>query len=312
LTPWFQGDAADLIVSGLQAFDLCNTVACGQAFRWRQVGDSFHGVVRGHLLIAQWDDGVLRVSDHTLGGPNGGGLADLVREYFRLEDDHAAREAELIACDDTVAEAIRYAPGIRILSQDPWECLVSYIISARNFIPNIMATIRRLSERFGERVSSDCYEQEYGIRWHSFPDAYSLASTPIGSIAECGASFRARYISSLAQRVVSGEADLCEISELPYAQARDRLMELPGVGPKIAECVLLSSMRKYEAFPVDVWISRVMRFIYLNDPKASLERMQEYARRRFGELAGFAEQYLFHWARTSRGDYLRKLDQASR
>lgn len=312
MTPRFESDASGLIVRGLQAFDVSSTVSCGQAFRWRQIGDSFHCVVRGHLLVVKWDNGLLRVSDHTLGSPDRGGIADLVRRYFGLEDDHAAREAELIARDDTVAEAIRYAPGIRILSQEPWECLVSYIISARNFIPNIMSTILRLSERFGERVSGDGYERTYGVRWYSFPDASSLASAPVEAIAESGAAFRARYISCLAKRVVSGETDLCKISELPYAKARDSLMELPGVGPKIAECVLLSSMQKYEAFPVDVWISRVMRFIYLKDPKASLDRMQEYARRRFGELAGFAEQYLFHWARTSRGDYLRRLDQASR
>lgn len=312
MTPDYRVGDKTVTVHGLKAFDLVNTVTCGQAFRWRRVGDSYHCVVRNRLLVAEWRDNVLRVSDHSVDVRETGDLVDLVVDYFRLEDDHAHTESVLRKLDGVVAEAIDYAPGIRILAQEPWECLISYVISARNFIPSIMSTIRRLSERFGKRVSSDEYERVYGIRWCSFPLADSLASVSIRDIEVCGAAFRARYISRLANLVATGEVDLCEIARLPYADAKGRLLSLYGVGPKIAECVLLSSMRKYEAFPIDVWISRVLRFIYLQDPRASLRQMEEFGRSRFGHLAGFAEQYLFHWARTSRGEYLRRLDQASK
>ncbi|HOB92402.1 MAG: DNA glycosylase [Bacillota bacterium] len=296
----------------MTAFDLENTVTCGQAFRWRRVGDSYHCVVRGRLLVAQSSNGILQVSDYSLEPVEVSDLVDLVVDYFCLQADHAHTEAVLRELDPVVAEAIDFAPGIRILAQEPWECLISYVISARNFIPSIRSTVARLAERFGERVSNDEYEQVYGMQWYAFPTADSLADASVRDIEECGAAFRARYISKLANLVASGEVDLTEIAWLPYRSAKEKLMSLYGVGPKIAECVLLSSMRKYEAFPIDVWISRVLRFVYLRDPKASLKQMEAFAKSKFGDLAGFAEQYLFHWARTLKGDYLRRLDQATK
>lgn len=305
-------DNGTVAIYGLRAFDLTNTLICGQCFRWRRIRDCYHGVVRGRLLVAKWSDGVLEVSDHSLTRAGECCLLDVVIDYFQIEDDHAHRESVLRNLDPVVAEAIDYAPGIRILAQEPWECLISYVISARNFIPSIMSTIDRLSERFGRRVSSDDYEQEYRIRWYGFPLPDSLASADIDDIEECGAAFRARYISRLARAVASGEVDLFKIAQLPYEQAKEKLMTLYGVGPKIAECVLLSSMRKYEAFPIDIWISRVLRFIYLQKPRASIEEMQSFARSKFGSLAGFAEQYLYHWARTAKGEYLRMLDKVTK
>lgn len=301
-----------LSVHGVNAFDLCNTLTCGQAFRWWRVGNAYHGVVKGTLLVAEWRDESLHVEDHSVRKLCPDDLAGLVFDYFGLRDDHAQREQSLCVRDQIVAEAIRYAPGIRILSQDPWECLISFIISARNFIPSIMSTILRLCERFGERVSSDEYEEMFGTRRYAFPSACALSDGSVDSIESCGASYRARYIFGMAQLVSTGGVDLGLISEQPYEEARESLMSLYGVGPKIAECVLLYSMGRYEAFPIDTWISRVMRFIYMRDPRASVQDMHEFARQRFGDLAGFAQQYLFHWARTAKGAYLRTLEQNSR
>jgi N-glycosylase/DNA lyase len=301
-----------LSIHGVNAFDLGNTLTCGQAFRWSRMGNAYHGVVKGTLLVAEWRDESLYVEDHSLRKLCPDGLASLVFDYFMLGDDHARRERLLCERDEIVAQAVRYAPGIRILRQDPWECLISFIISARNFIPSIMSTIMRLCERFGERVSSDEYEEVFGTRRYSFPSACAFCGGSIESIESCGASYRAKYIFSMAQLVSAGGADLDLISRQPYEEARESLMSLYGVGPKIAECVLLYSMGRYEAFPIDTWISRVIRFMYLDDPRASVRQMHEFARQRFGDLAGFAQQYLFHWARTAQGTYLRALEQNSR
>lgn len=301
-----------LSIHGVSAFDLGNTLTCGQAFRWWRIGDAYHGVVKGRLLVAEWRDDSLHIEDHSLCKLRPDDLVGLVFDYFRLGDDHARRERRLCELDEIVAEAVKHAPGIRILLQDPWECLISFIISARNFIPSIMSTILRLCERLGERVSSDEYEETFGTRRYSFPSACAFSACSTESIERCGASYRARYIYNMAKLVAAGDVDLDVISKQPYEEARQSLMSLYGVGPKIAECVLLYSMGRYEAFPIDTWISRVMRFIYLDDPRAGVRQMSEFARHRFGDLAGFAQQYLFHWARTAKSTYLRTLEQSSR
>jgi len=207
-------------------------------------------------------------------------------EYFDLNRDYGAIIGDLAERDFVLREAAAFAPGIRIMNQDPWETLLCFIISANNRIPMIMKVVGNIAERFGED--------------NVLPGPEILAKAALDGLLACKAGFRAGYIINAAESVLSGNPILDADREISTDELRRRLMTIKGVGVKVADCVMLFGMGRREVFPVDVWIGRAVRRLYFNGADVPLAQIQAFARERFGEHAGYANQLLFHYARMNR------------
>ena len=212
-----------------------------------------------------------------------------LRHYLGLDEPLVAIESEL-AKDRLLRSILPHTSGIALLRQDPWECLISFIISAFNNIPKIELSLDRLTRRFGDAVA--------GGAW-SFPEPARLAGASLGDLRQCALGYRAPYVREVARLMASGQSELHAIEQMPFHEARRALRALPGVGEKVADCVLLFAYRRGEAFPVDVWVKRAVERWYLHGRRATARQVQEFARRRFGSMAGYAQQHLFCSARAS-------------
>ena len=283
-----------------QHFDLELSLTMGQAFRWRRYGDGwFSGVIGDHLIhIRQTDGGV----EYRAGGADGETDADLgalLSSYFRLDDDIAAIYADLGARDPHIATLTRQYPGMRVLRQEPWECLVSYICSANNNIKRISDSVEAIAQAFGQPL-----QLAENVRC-TFPTASRLTSNS-DAVATLDAMRlglnRANNIVGAAMRVGEGELDLDELKRRPYPEVMHSLMQgsrkrskANGIGPKIADCVALMALDKTEAFPVDTHIKNAIRSLYFSGRKLPPDaRLVEWAQGYFGPYAGYAGQYLFH------------------
>ena len=210
--------------------------------------------------------------------------------YFDIERDYVQLESELLE-DKTIAPAVFFSSGNRILKQDPWECLMSFIISSNNRIPMIKKVIQNLSENYGDPITFE------GSTYYSFPDSKVLSEISVEEITECKCGYRAEYIKKTSEMVMQIEGKLESLREKDTHEAFRVLTNFRGVGPKVANCVLLFSLQKYDAFPIDTWIKRIMEHLYFQGEKASIKKIEETARERFGDKAGFVQQYLFYYAR---------------
>lgn len=256
----------------LPRFDLARTLDCGQAFRWEPLADgAFHGVAFGRALTVRQEGNTLLFSC---------GEAEFTqvwRPYFDLDRDYDTL-LDAFRADAVMREAIEASPGIRILRQEPWEALCSFILSQNNRIPRIKGIIRRLCEAFGE---------DLGGGDSAFPAPERLAGLNAADLAPLRAGFRAGYLLDAAQKVASGAVRLPALSTLPLEQARAELQNIRGVGPKVAECALLYGCGRMDAFPMDVWMKRVLEECYPQGLPACILGSR-----------GIAQQYLFDWRRT--------------
>ena len=261
-----------IIFDDIRDFDLDQTLNCGQCFRWKADENGvFSGVVRGRAVKVTLDGSRMIV--------DGASEADrgLWHDYFDLGLDYGAVRRELSAVHPTLAEAARYAPGIRILNQEPFEALISFIISQNNNIKRIAGIVERLCESFGESIGCSAY---------AFPTAERLAALEPDDLSPIRAGFRHRYIIDAARKVADGTIDLESLRSLPYDEAKAALMRITGVGVKVADCVLLYGLHRLDGFPLDVWMKRAMAVLFPGlEPSA------------FGEYAGIAQQYIFHYSR---------------
>ena len=282
-----------------QPFDLELSLTMGQAFRWRRYGDGwFSGVIGDHLIhIRQTAGGV----EYRAGGADGetdGDLGALLSAYFRLDDDLVAIYADLGARDPHIATLIRQYPGLRVLRQEPWECLVSYICSANNNIKRISDSVEAMADRLGDPIHLD------GKGRHTFPSALRLADAGEGLLRELGLGLRAPRVAGAAEMVCDGELDLIGLTstDVSCSESTGRLTGCRGVGLKIASCVALMSLDKTDAFPVDRWILRALtagNYAGCPPPGKHLhdrahKRIISWAQGYFGPYAGYAGQYLFH------------------
>jgi N-glycosylase/DNA lyase len=276
-------------------FNLDVTLCCGQVFRWRQLGGWWYGVVGEHVFkVRQVGNEVFYANVDE----------SMVKRYFSL--DHDLERIRLRTCRDAyVRQAFERFWGLRLIRQDPWECLISYVSAAWRNIPAINRSLQALAQAHGEKLSYD------GQVFYAFPTPERLACVTEKSLRNCGLGYRARYIHEIAQQVSSGAFTLKRLRGMPYAQAWDELTALRGVGPKVADCVLLFAFEKLEAFPVDVWVARVLKAHYARYmPEAvaklaggalspsAYAKIGASARAYFGEYAGYAQQYLYHNERT--------------
>lgn len=270
-----------MIISGLEHFCVEQCLCCGQAFRWKSEGNGFRGVALGRAVYAEQDGDVLK-----LRGVDEISGTDFLR-YFDLERDYGAIKRSY-ADDPFLSEGMTYAQGIRVLRQPPFETLISFIISQNNNVKRISGIIERLCQRYGKPLGGGCFD---------FPEPEALACLCDDELVNCGAGYRASYISGAAGMVRDG-FDLGAVAKMPYKEARQKLQELPGVGPKVADCVALYSLGFTEAFPADVWMKRVLRCVY--GFSGSDAKMREFVDSKFGKNAGLAQQYLFHYARNNK------------
>lgn len=269
-------------------YDLTLTLNCGQAFRWTPDGAGWVGVVNGRWVRLSAQNGLLCAETAV---PPGGWqwLAD----YLQVEVNLAAILATFP--EDAPLQAARVAcRGLRLLRQDPWECLASFLLSSCKAIPQIRAVIARLCARHGEPVVVPAG----GAPAWSFPTPQRVAALSESALRQLGAGFRARHLLAAARTVAAGRLDLVGLASLPLPEARERLLGLPGVGPKIADCVLLFGCGFAQAFPVDVWVERALCGLYFAGRRVAARRLREFAAVHFGPYAGYAQQYLFHHVRT--------------
>jgi N-glycosylase/DNA lyase len=280
-------------------FNLDFSLCCGQAFRWDKPDEWWYGVVGEEVCKIRQTRTALEFENVDAG---------FIKNYFRLSDD-LTKILSQIKRDKNIETAIREFSGLRILRQEPWECLISYICATYKSVSAIKGMVSNLSKRFGEKIWLENRD------FYTFPKPVKLARANMRELRACGLGYRARYVSETAKLIFSGTCDLEHIKKTVYEKAKEELMLLPGIGPKVADCVLLFSLEKLEAFPVDVWIKRAVlkhyakhfpsEFVRRLAARTSLSisdyrKLSSFGREYFGPCAGYAQEYLYHYERMQR------------
>lgn len=274
-----------IIIKAVKNFELDHIFECGQCFRWnKEPNGNYIGVAYGKVIeIEKKNDEVI------IYNINEEEFNKLWCDYFDLKRDYTVIKKKFQK-DPLLKKSVDFGHGIRLLQQEPFELTISFIISSNNRIPMIKRAINNLSEKWGKSI-------EYkGKTYYAFPTIADLENVSIEEIATCGLGFRSKYVKDTVHRIYTGEVSLETIKSEEDDICHEELKKLNGIGPKVSDCIMLFSMQKYSAFPVDVWVKRAMQFFYLA-PDVSLPKIREFARDKFGNLAGFAQQYLFYYAR---------------
>ena len=213
-----------------------------------------------------------------------------MRDYFNLNKDYKKIEEEISKIDEHVKEAVGNSSGLRHLNQPLFECIISYIISANNNIPRISKSVELIAKNYGKKVMFD------GDDYYLFPTPEELRNVSVDEYRKLGVGFRDRYLKDTVECILLGKFDMNEVRQLSTEQLRKKLMELKGIGQKVADCIMLFACQREEVFPIDVWVERVMSILYFNDNKGSLKKKDilEYASKNFGKNAGIVQQHLFY------------------
>lgn len=269
-------------------FSVAESAECGQAFRWTRHGIYHYCVIGGNVLRIRQSGEKLFASIF----PDTGYYSTLatVREAFRLDDDFEGIIEE-ISRDRYIREAVSNHKGLRLLRQDPWECLVSYMCSINSNIPRIKGDVERLSRRYGKRIEFD------GMSFYTFPSVRALARADEGEFRSMKLGFRSRFISGAARRIRDEKVDLKRLRSVDYEDAFGELCSYIGIGPKVADCILLFSLDKLQAFPVDRWVRRGVELLYFGGQKTTEKRVREWSKEHFGRYAGYAQEFLFYGSR---------------
>ena len=272
-------------------FELADIFECGQCFRWnKEENGSYTGVFHKNVL------NVDKVGNEIIfKGICEGNIEKICTDYFDLNRDYSKIKEELSKIDDNLKTSVEYGKGIRILNQDLWETIISFIISANNNIPRIKGIIERLAKAYGDKIE---YE---GKDYYTFPTPEQLRNVSIQEFRNLGLGFRDIRLYETTHMILDKEVDLNKLSKMPTKQAREELLRLSGVGPKVADCILLfSTLKRFDVFPIDVWVRRVMNELYIknaDETKVTKNVIQRLADEKFGALQGLAQQYLFYWKR---------------
>ena len=275
-------------IHGIKDFHADHIFDNGQCFRWTRESDgSYTGVAFRKVVNIHYRDEMVKIENVSRED-----YQQIWKSYLDLDRDYSLIKELLCEEDPVMKQAVGYGSGMRILQQDPWETLVSFIISQNNNIPRIKKCVESLCQNHGEPIG------EYnGREYYSFPDPETLASLPENAIDSCRLGYRSKYILETAKQVAAdGRERLAQLKDCDTETARNYLLGLSGVGPKVANCILLFSLGKYESFPLDVWIKRVMHQLY-HVKEEDTKAMEEYATRYFKGYGGIAQQYLFYYAR---------------
>lgn len=280
------------IIKNCNTFELKDIFECGQCFRFnKQEDESYTGVVGNNVINVKKVDNEIHIK--SVGQDN---LEELVVNYFDLNRDYEQIKDKLSKIDENMEKSISYGKGIRILNQDLWETIISFIISTNNNIPRIKGIIDRISQRYGKKIIFE------GKEYYTFPTIDELSKASVEDLRALGLGFRDVRVYETTKMIKNKEVDLEQLkNEKDFSKVRNTLLTLPGVGPKVADCILLfSTLKRWEAFPIDVWVRRVMNELYIKNPdetKVKKEEIEKIAYEKFGNLAGIAQQYLFYWKR---------------
>lgn len=280
-----------LILKNVDCFELDHIFDCGQCFRWNKQEDgSYIGVI---------GSGVLQVSKNKnnvcFEGVIDGDINSIVYDYFDLGTDYNVFKKELSGIDDNMRKSIEFGSGIRILNQDLWEMIISFIISANNNIPRIKGIIDRISKKVGKQI------EWRGKEYYLFPTIEEMSELSVADFRELGAGFRDKRLYKSTQMILNGEVSLEFLEKCnDTALIREELLKLDGVGEKVADCIMLFALKRFDSFPIDVWVRRVMNTLYIHnedETKVSKKDINNTANELFGDIRGIAQQYLFYWAR---------------
>lgn len=280
------------ILKNIKSFEPKHIFECGQCFRWNLEEDgSYTGIVSENVLNVKKEK-----DDIIIKGICSDNIKDICTKYFDLDTNYERIKEKLYVIDDNLKISIEYGKGIRILNQDVWEAVISFIISANNNIPRIKGIIERISKKYGKEIKWN------NKSYYTFPTPQELSKASVKDLRLLGLGFRDTRVYETTKMVNEKLVDLKKLEEIENInKLREELLKFPGVGPKVADCIMLFSMKKYEVFPIDVWVKRVMTELYFDIDKEksnlSNRRILELAESKFGNLAGLAQQYLFYWRR---------------
>ena len=280
------------VLENVTSFEPKHIFECGQCFRWNENDNgSYTGIVGNNVInVEKVDNNIIFKS---FGADN---LEKLVINYFDLNRNYEEIKRKLSLVDEYLANSIKYGSGIRILNQDLWETIISFIISANNNIPRIKTIINRMSKKYGNKIVWN--DREY----YTFPSIESLSKASVDDLRGLGLGFRDVRIYETTKKILNKEVDLSKIhEEKDTKKVRDTLLTLSGVGPKVADCILLfSTLKRFDVFPIDVWVRRVMNDLYIknaDETKVNKKEIEKLAKEKYGNLEGIAQQYLFYWKR---------------
>ena len=276
----------------VKSFELRDIFECGQCFRWNKQEDgSYTGVFKNNVL------NVKKNKDEIIfEGICENEIQQTVENYFDLNRNYEKIKEQLSKIDQNMKMSIEYGNGIRILNQDLWETIISFIISANNNIPRIKGIIERLSEKYGDEIK---YK---GNKYYTFPTQEQLKNVTVEEYRRLGLGFRDIRLYETTKMILNKQVDIGNMKNNPNTiEVREELLKLSGVGPKVADCILLfSDLKRFEVFPIDVWVRRVMNDLYIkneDETKVNKKQIEKIANEKFGDLAGLAQQYLFYWRR---------------
>ena len=282
----------DYKIENIKSFELADIFDCGQCFRWNKQEDgSYTGIFRKNVMNVQKQGNTV-----TIKGICDGNIKEIVEDYFDLKRNYEKIKNKLSQIDKNVKTSIEYGQGIRILNQDLWEMIISYIISANNNIPRIKGIIERLSKTYGQEIEWN------GEKYYTFPTPEELKDVSVEDYRKLGAGFRDIRLYETVHMILDKKVDIEQMQNNPNTlEVREQLLTLSGVGPKVADCILLfSTLKRFEVFPIDVWVRRVMNELYIkneDETKVNKKEIEKLAHEKFGNLAGIAQQYLFYWKR---------------
>ena len=281
-----------LELKNIKSFNLEHIFECGQCFRWnKNEAGSYTGVVKKNVINIKMIGKDVYVESY-----GADDLKELFDYYFDMDRDYESIKNELQKIDSNMRRSILYGEGIRLLNQDLWETIISFIISANNNIPRIKGIIERISKRFGDKIEWN------GIQYYTFPTPEQLEKASIQDLRNLGLGFRDVRVFETTKIVLNKEIDLDKLHDEKNTQVvREELLKLPGVGPKVADCILLfSTLKRLDVFPIDVWVRRVMNELYIHNEdenRVDKKLVLSMANEKFGNLQGIAQQYLFYWKR---------------
>lgn len=280
-----------LIIKNIDAFNPKHIFECGQCFRWNiQEDNSYTGVINYGVLNVKKNDKEIKFC-----GILSKDIKEVVEEYFDLQTNYSKIKQKLSSIDEYLKQSIEFGNGIRILNQDLWEIIISFIISANNNIPRIKGIIERISKTYGDTIYWN--EKEY----YTFPTIQQLQKATVEDLRKLGLGFRDKRIYETTQIFFENKDLLNQLQqEKDVTILREKLLQLPGVGPKVADCIMLFGLKKFEVFPIDVWVRRVMNELYIkneDETKVNKTEIEKLAQDKYSNLAGLAQQYLFYWKR---------------
>lgn len=278
-----------VIIKNIKDFEPKHIFECGQCFRWNLEDDeSYTGVAYNKVLnVSKNKNKDIVIFNNT----NIEDFKNIWIKYFDLNNDYSKIKHELAKKDEVIKAAIDFGYGIRILHQEPWETLISFIISANNAIPRIKKSVELLSKSFGQYLG-----QYRGKDYYGFPGAGVISQLNDEQIRYCGVGYRSKYILETAKKIVDENISLEQLKKLNSEDCYNAMLKFSGVGPKVASCIMVFAMGKIEFCPVDIWVKRVMEHFYFHRDTPNKE-IEQFARQKFGRYAGYVQQYLFYYAR---------------